>query len=376
MIINYYSNLISEQLFKNLYKNNKPGVQVQVFNGLIVDGLIKNGCDVTCLSVIPVSKSLINSNYISIKDELYFKYYKIFNVPILKDITILISSFIGTLINLTHKKDLVCVGDVLSVSNCLGASLACKILNRQFIGIVTDIPDLIIQNKLYNFLSNLIIKLSSDFVFLTEPMNTKLNTQNKPYTIIEGSTNFIPSNQLIKRSNSFMYAGSIDKVNGIDVLINSFKDIKTDFELHIYGGGDFEDSLLNICKAHKNIKYFGLISHTEILDKIQSASFLINPRGTKNEMVKYSFPSKNMEYLASGTPFLCTKLPCIPQEYFQYLNVFETDDVEGLKKGIEKVLDEDYDLLLDKALKGQKFVLDNKNNVAQTKKLISLIKEQ
>ena len=187
--------------------------------------------------------------------------------------------------------------------------------------------------------------------------------------------NVVPINNNTIRNKSFVYAGSIDKLNGIDVLVKAFKDIDTDYELHIYGSGDYENELNETIKTHQNIKYFGVVTHNQIQEIIQNASFLVNPRDTTNEMVKYSFPSKNMEYLASGTPFLCTKLPCLPSEYYEYLNLFEFDDVIGVKKGIESVLNQNYLDLLDKAKKGQLFMLENKNNQAQTKKILSLIKE-
>ena len=49
------------------------------------------------------------------------------------------------------------------------------------------------------------------------------------------------------------------------------------------------------------------------------ATLLVNPRPTTEEFTIYSFPSKNMEYMASGTPLLTTKLPGMPEEYHQYV---------------------------------------------------------
>lgn len=375
MNINYYSNLISENLLHNLYKNDKPGLQAQVFNRLVVEGLIKNNVGVTCYSNIPTTKELINKLYLKVENDSYFKYNPILNISLVKDIFILLRTYFQTRKDLKKDKTLACVCDILSVTNSLGAALACKSLNRQCIGIVTDIPELIETNKLYLHLTDMVLKHCSDFIFLTEPMNHRLNKQNNPYKVIEGMCNVVPINNNTIRNKSFVYAGSIDKLNGIDVLVKAFKDIDTDYELHIYGSGDYENELNETIKTHQNIKYFGVVTHNQIQEIIQNASFLVNPRDTTNEMVKYSFPSKNMEYLASGTPFLCTKLPCLPSEYYEYLNLFESDDVIGVKKGIESVLNQNYLDLLDKAKKGQLFMLENKNNQAQTKKILSLIKE-
>lgn len=376
MKINYYSALISENLLNKLYKNKKPGMQVQVFNRLIVDGLIKNNIDVTCYSSIPASKEIINKTFVSINDESFYKYTPIVNIPIIKDLIILFDTYSKTKKDLKNNKNLVCVCDILSVANSLGATLACKSLKRQCIGIVTDIPKLIETNKLYLYLTDKVINNCTDYIFLTEPMNELLNKDNKPYRIIEGVSKKPEPNTNVIREKNFVYAGSIDEFNGTNVLVEAFKEIDTDYELHIYGVGKYEKELIEITKKHKNIKFFGTVSHNEIQKVIKKASFLVNPRNTENEMVKYSFPSKTMENLASGTPFLCTKLPSFPKEYFQYLNIFESDNIGGIKKGIENILNQDYGKLLDKAKKGQLFILENKNNKAQTKKILSLIKEK
>lgn len=376
MNINYYSNLISENLLENLYKNDKPGLQAQVFNRLVVEGLIKNNVSITCYSNIPTTKDLINKLYLKVNDELYFKYNPIINIPIIKDIFILLKSYFKTKNDLKKDKSLTCVCDILSVTNSLGAALACKSLNRQCIGILTDIPELFETNKLYIYLTNKVINNCTDYIFLTEPMNKRINKSNKPYRIIEGMCNDVKINNNKVRNKSFIYAGSIDKLNGINFLVEAFKNIDTDYQLHIYGDGDYKDELISIIKKYNNIKYIGVISHNDIQEIIQKASFLVNPRDISNEMVKYSFPSKNMEYLASGTPFLCTKLPCLPDEYIEYLNLFESDDISGIKNSIENILKQDYLNLLDKAKKGQLFMLKNKNNKIQTNKILSLIEEK
>lgn len=373
MKVCYYSSLVSERLYKKLYtKKEKPGMQAQTFNRLIVEGLIKNNIFVKCFSVIPTSKELFDLNYLNEKSEHFFKYYKVFNFPIIKDVYILLKSYFQTLYNLNIDKEIVCVIDVLCSTSGLGASLACKHLKKDCIGIVTDLPEFLTSNKLYINMVYKTIKNCNKYIFLTQPMNNLLNKNNKPYQIVEGlciENDFKTNN----REKVFMYAGSLDKVNGISTLIEAFLQVDTNFQLHIYGSGDYEEQINKISKEKTNIKFFGLVDRDIILEKIKNVYFLINPRSTSNEMVKYSFPSKNMEYLASGTPFLCTKLPCIPSDYLEYINLFENDDVEGIKKGLEKALNVDYSTLVSKAEKGKEFIIKNKNNISQTKKIINLI---
>ena len=41
----------------------------------------------------------------------------------------------------------------------------------------------------------------------------------------------------------------------------------------------------------------------------------MNPRSADAEYTKYSFPSKTIEYLATGVPVVMNRLPGIPEEY-------------------------------------------------------------
>ncbi len=50
------------------------------------------------------------------------------------------------------------------------------------------------------------------------------------------------------------------------------------------------------------------------------------------------FLQKNIEYMASGTPLLTTKLPGMPKEYYPYVFLIENESVEGYAKALESVL--------------------------------------
>lgn len=93
------------------------------------------------------------------------------------------------------------------------------------------------------------------------------------------------------------------------------------------GMRDFEDELKNICKRHSNIKYFGVIPNDYVVNKELKATILINPRPTNEEYTKYSFSSKNMEYMVFGTPVLTTKLSGMPEEYYPYVYLFKDESI-------------------------------------------------
>lgn len=124
----------------------------------------------------------------------------------------------------------------------------------------------------------------------------------------------------------------------------------------------------------KRIKFLGTLPRTEVL-KIQKEAFLlINPRHSSEEFTKYSFPSKTMEYLASGTPTLMCQLKCIPNEYKQFLFFIEDETVEGYKNAILNIIKTDPNILETHGLNARKFILEQKNPYHQVSRVLEFLK--
>ena len=92
------------------------------------------------------------------------------------------------------------------------------------------------------------------------------------------------------------------------------------------------------------------------------------------DFVKYSFPSKLIEYMQSGTITITTRLPGIPNDYFEYIYFFDSADVTGLKAGLEKLIVLSGAELDERGHKAKEFVLNNKNNFVQANKILKLLR--
>ena len=77
--------------------------------------------------------------------------------------------------------------------------------------------------------------------------------------------------------------------------------------------------------------------------------------------------------MVSGTPVLTTKLPCFPDEYLPYLYLFHEETVDGMYKDLYEVLSLDNEELEEKGKACRDFVLREKNNVVQSKRILDLI---
>lgn len=80
------------------------------------------------------------------------------------------------------------------------------------------------------------------------------------------------------------------------------------------------------------IKYFGIVNNNEVKNLETQAKVLINPRDPLKPITFYTFPSKLLEYIASGTLTISTKLRGIPCEYFNYLIQLDDVKVDTLRK--------------------------------------------
>ena len=112
------------------------------------------------------------------------------------------------------------------------------------------------------------------------------------------------------------------------------------------------------------------------MQKEQEATLLVNPRPTDEEYVKYSFPSKTMEYMASGTPVLTTVLPGMPKEYYPYVYLLEDETAEGIAEKLKQVLSESDENLFEKGREARTFVLETRNNVVQAQKILDMLKKK
>ena len=130
-----------------------------------------------------------------------------------------------------------------------------------------------------------------------------------------------------------------------------------------------------ISKTDK-VKYLGVKKNKEILQLQKEATFMVNPRLTRNvgDYIKHSFPSKNIEYMISGRPVITTKLPCFTKDYDEYLYYFEDDSVEGMKKTLQHCFSLTNEELTQKAKHAREFIIKKLNNKDITKMILEKIK--
>lgn len=251
--------------------------------------------------------------------------------------------------------------------------------------IIPDLPQFMSSNKnfVYLFLKwidsfnlNKYLKAIDSYVFFSDQMVDYIDVINKPWVRIEGI--FLPNinaQSYVKEINNvILYTGSLSELYGIKNLLDAFSSIKDqNFELWICGEGDFKEEIIIRTLRDKRIKYLGQLKYEEIQKLQKRATVLVNPRTSHGNYTKYSFPSKTMEYLASGTPCIMYKLPALPKEYFPFIFIAEREDAQGLKDKIIEVCNKDKNELIEFGRKASQFILTTKNPKSQVKKIFNMI---
>lgn len=329
-----------------------------------------------------------------ISENLEIEYIALINLIIIKTIIISFSIFFKTLryIKEKNKNNIVIILGYISFYTFFPVYILSKFYNLKILVVVPDIPSYVmnyskIKNNfkkliwnLYSKLDRIIEKYYDGYILLTEHMNEIVNKRNKAYIVVEGfislkEIKILKKNKKKTTKKIIMYAGTIHEKYGIKKLIKAFKKVNVlECELWIFGEGDSLEFIKNEEKIDSRIRYKGTKTKEEILELEKQVSLLINPRPTTEEFTKYSFPSKTLEYMASGTPLLTTKLAGIPKEYFKYIYTFENEDIYEMSKKIEEIILKSDEELIKFGKTSQKFVFKNKTIIEQSKRILDFIK--
>jgi glycosyltransferase involved in cell wall biosynthesis len=295
----------------------------------------------------------------------------------------MIGVFFQVLLSSCKKRNTVVICDALNISASVGALTAACLRGFHTMGIVTDVPCHLADMGSVSWKQKLnlaVMRRFDSYLLLTEQMNEVVNLKKRPYIVLEGHADeamALTDNVFEKKQKEkvCLYAGSIMEIYGIGQLVQGFlaADIPN-AELHIYGDGDYADRLRALAEEHPTIRYFGIVPNREVVEAELVATLLVNPRPSHEEYTKYSFPSKNMEYMASGTPVLTTRLPGMPQDHQAFVYFIEREDAQGIKEALQNVLSLDARVLHAFGTEAKSFILREKSNVAQAGHVIDFLR--
>lgn len=229
------------------------------------------------------------------------------------------------------------------------------------------------RKKIEEFLFHRSLKNVDGYVLLTDGMKEWFTTDIN-YTVVEGMATIDNTIDVddIKKKKQILYAGGIKREYGVIDLVSAFSQIDDpEWELVIYGDGTDMESVCEYAKKDVRIKIMGSAPNAVVMKHQREAALLINPRKNQ-EMAKYSFPSKTLEYMLSGTPMLGYKLAGIPEEYYDNMFVIQ-DSENGMEEALRKAMDLPETERIKMGEKAKHFVVKEKNPEKQCQKILELI---
>lgn len=395
MNILYVSSLCSSEMLGKLFStaNEKPHPAPQKFHSLMVAGLVENGQDVTCLVARPVTvRSHPSKKWWKRESEevggVRYIYLPFLNLTAVGKLCFIFFAFFYTLswiLRTKGSKAMIC--DVLTYHS-LSSMAACRMLRVKTVGIVTDIPGQLTVQQHSSSLERWFIKREiacirrmSSFVVLTDAMCDIINPgRKKPYIVMEG---IVDSDMKDKEPTPYQdgkrhitYTGTLESRYGVKTMIEAFMQLPGgDLVFDIYGRGPMAEDMPEYMEKDPRIRYHGVVTIDEAVEAQRSSFLLVNPRPTSEEFTKYSFPSKNMEYMATGVPVLTAALPGMPEEYHQFVFIFEDETSAGISGKISEILAMPSESVRKKGLEGKDFVISQKHYSLQAKKVVDLINQ-
>lgn len=226
-------------------------------------------------------------------------------------------------------------------------------------------------------ITNNMLPLMDKFVFLAGRMSELIPNSRSKYIVVEGIAQNIPDfppKKEKQKEKTLLYTGALGVHTSIDHLLQAFvlTDNK-DFRLVICGDGALRPLVEEYCTKDNRIVYKGSVPRDEALLLQKESTAVINPRRPDIIDTAYSFPSKTIEYLLSGTPMIGFKLEGIPSEYYDYYYTIPDMNDDTMAIVITEVLNKPQEELHQKAISAYNFIINNKTAPIQTKKIIDFL---
>lgn len=391
-----------KEIYKQLAKDSKGILQTpsDVFQWAVIDGLEQCGVDymLACVPALPAwprCRHLITpKGEMTVKGKVRGHYLSYFNVPAFKQISQqqVLKKYIRQWCQNNETEDQLVALTYTQHVEILGAAIKMKkyFPNLIVVPIITDLVENALDFKSnHSLLKRLQMKLEAKgeralfskvdkFVLLTRQMTEHIPEALGKHIVVEGIAPYNNDGyQEVNKKDSprtLLYTGVLEEYAGVRLLIDAFMRTKSDdFRLIICGSGSDADYVRNASERDSRIEYRGKVEREVAVRLQHESTLLINPRQSNGGITKYSFPSKTMEYMTSGTPMIGYHLEGIPDEYYEYMVTPSDLSIEALAAKIEEALQIPIPQLEEMAKKAKNFICDKKSSKCQVQRILDFI---
>lgn len=394
--------LISAAQMEQLNSNSKEKASVAPVNyeTMLAKGLAENGAKVDALSVPAVAAfphsiyKHIGEKRETLENDIQIQWVPFINMQGMKQLTI--KRNVEKLLEQWLKenkdiKDKVVLMYSIYPPYTEPAVRLCKKYECHLSAVITDLPEYMYSWKNMKGIRGWYSKRLSEkmmylqgkcdsYVLFTKPMAVKMGIQDKPYMVSEGFCdasifNDIPDQEKYPRK-TIVYGGNLSRLYGIQNLVKGFMQTDLDAELHLYGAGGDAAFIKECARQDSRIKFFGRVDRKTLLIALKKAHLLVVNKPTADDYSNYSFSSKILEYMASGTPLLTTKVGGMPEEYLKYVHIIEDESISGISNVLTTVMDNAPKEFYLFGQKAAHFAIEDKNYRKMTEKVLIFLQSQ
>lgn len=214
-------------------------------------------------------------------------------------------------------------------------------------------------------------KIADGFIFPTELLSEKVNTEKKPEVIIYGTYHIEKEMPKIFSDGKIhcVYAGTLDPRKGGAAAVEAALFLNGDYHIHVLGFGNEKEKaeMLNIIddiskKTEVKITYDGLLSGDEFTSFIQSCDIGFSTQSPDAAFNSTSFPSKILTYMVNGLRVVSIRIPAIEESAVgKFMYYYDEQTPENIAKAIKSIdFSEEYDSRKTIGMLDKDFICDLK----------------
>lgn len=254
----------------------------------------------------------------------------------------------------TQEKETVLVYHSLALCNVMK-----KLKRQKNIRLILETEEIYTDVKQYPYFSKeqelKYLQLPDAYIFPTELLNKKINTEKKRSVIVYG--NYSVQKDCMQKFEDekihIVYAGNFSPIKGgAFAAIQSAAYLTSHYVLHILGFGSNQE-VLNIKECIKKgnltneskVVFEGLKTGDDYIQFIQKCDIGLSTQNPEASFNDTSFPSKILSYMSNGLRVVSAKIPVVENSAIgEYMYYYDKQIPEQIAQTIRKVdLTSEYD---------------------------------
>lgn len=188
---------------------------------------------------------------------------------------------------------------------------------------------------------------ADSYIFPTELLNEKVNSLDKPFSVIYGTYKTEKQRESIFSDGKIhcVYAGTLDPRKGALTAAKAARFLNENYHIHILGFGSEKDRKLildevefNKDNGFNNLSFDGLLDGEDYIQFIQSCKVGFSTQSPSADFNATSFPSKVLSYLSNGLRVVSIEIESVKRSGVSDLIYFYNKDTpEAIAEAVEKI---------------------------------------